>query len=263
MKGFGSRLKSVREQRGLKQSDLAKLIGLKSSAPISNWEKEINRPDLDKIPLLCEALDITVSYLLDYYGSDEYNITPAEQQHIKKYRALDKHGKTTVDFILDEETKRIVREKAKSRQSNIVSMKPRPKTIQIPHYWGDVSAGLGNYLDDGSSQYDMLELSENKVPYGTDYALTVSGDSMEPDIPDGATIFVEERIEIPEDEIGVFLYDNDSLCKRLIVDRKRRRIVLRSENESYKDIIINPDSDFRTLGHVLGYMDESGNTVEL
>ena len=265
MKGFGSRLKALREQKGLKQGELAELIGVKSGQVISNWENDLNRPDLEKLPLLCSALDTTASYLLDYYGNSENKASPAEISHIKKYRALDGHGKKMVDFTLNEETKRVEQEKANAQtysgSGNILYMKP--KLMPIHHYWGSVSAGLGNYLDDVDTPYDIIELPENEVPYGTDYALTVNGDSMEPEIPDRAIILVKETHEVPEGQIGVFLYDGDSLCKRLLVDHERRRVILESANEQYSDIIVNFSLDFKTLGRVLGYLDESGSIYKV
>ncbi len=64
MSTLGERIRFAREQKGILQNELAKLIGIKSSAVISNWEKDINKPDAEKIVRLCDVLDVSVSFLL-------------------------------------------------------------------------------------------------------------------------------------------------------------------------------------------------------
>lgn len=71
MATMGERIRKAREAKGLYQAQLAEMIGVKSAGVISNWEKNLNKPDADKIIRLCQALDISASYLLDYYGESE------------------------------------------------------------------------------------------------------------------------------------------------------------------------------------------------
>lgn len=106
MSTIGDRIKNQRERLKMYQSELAKLVGVKSGAVISNWENDINKPDADKLVLLCDALDMSLSYLLDYSGKEEIILSPDEKNSLKKYRALDIHGKDIIDTILDKEYKR-------------------------------------------------------------------------------------------------------------------------------------------------------------
>ena len=99
---LGERIRKARDAKGLKQSELADLIDVKSSGVISNWEKDINKPDADKIIKLCEVLDISASFLLDYYGNT-VKVSFEEQEMIKKYRILDEYGKDMVATVLDKE----------------------------------------------------------------------------------------------------------------------------------------------------------------
>lgn len=71
MSTMGERIKASREVKGLLQSQLANLIGVKSANVISNWEQNVSRPDANKMVKLCEVLDISLSYLLDYYGPEK------------------------------------------------------------------------------------------------------------------------------------------------------------------------------------------------
>lgn len=101
MSTLGDRIRDARESKNLYQGQLAELIGVKSAAVISNWEKNINKPDADKIVRLCEALGISASYLLDYSGGDSFSLMPHEIEYIERYRSLDDYGKEAVNAILN------------------------------------------------------------------------------------------------------------------------------------------------------------------
>lgn len=93
MSTLGSRLKAARIHKGLLQSQLADMIGVKSGGVISNWEKDIAKPDAEKIVRLCSTLGITASYLLDFYGTDAPALTVDEQTLLSCYRSLNSEGK--------------------------------------------------------------------------------------------------------------------------------------------------------------------------
>lgn len=116
---LGSRIKKTREDKRISQAELAEMIGVKSSAIISNWEKEINKPDANKIVLICEALNVSASYLLDYYGED-IDFSPDEIKMVKSYRTLDAHGKEVVDIILDKECERCVADDLAANSRKII-----------------------------------------------------------------------------------------------------------------------------------------------
>lgn len=81
---IGSRIRKYRENRGLSQKQLAKLIGV-SNSRVSNWEQGLNRPDADIIADICRALQVSPSDLLDVRLSpDELN--DQERKVIKAYR---------------------------------------------------------------------------------------------------------------------------------------------------------------------------------
>lgn len=114
---LGKRIKKSRENKGISQAELAEMIGVKSDRVISNWEIGANKPDANKIVLLCGALNVSASYLLDYYG-EEPDFSPDEIKMIKNYRALDAHGKEVVDILLEKERERCLSDDLveKSRQ---------------------------------------------------------------------------------------------------------------------------------------------------
>jgi transcriptional regulator with XRE-family HTH domain len=60
---FGARLKSIRDDRGLSQSELARLAGMQPSA-IAHFEADRRKPSFDNARALAKALNISADYLL-------------------------------------------------------------------------------------------------------------------------------------------------------------------------------------------------------
>ena len=60
---FANRLKNLRESKGMSQKDLAKLLK-RSIQTISNWETEMNFPNLQTFDELCSILDTSSDYML-------------------------------------------------------------------------------------------------------------------------------------------------------------------------------------------------------
>lgn len=111
-------LKKLREGRikkGLKQSDVFKLTGIKNTT-LSNYENGNTEPDMDTFLLLCNLYDLDYAALIGEaysYQSESINFLVGEEEKdiIKKYRDLDEHGKRMVDVVLLEEHRRCRLEK--------------------------------------------------------------------------------------------------------------------------------------------------------
>lgn len=232
---IGERIRAARDAKGLKQSELAEMIDVKSSGVISNWEKDINKPDADKIIKLCEVLDISASYLLDYYGNT-MNLTFAEQESIKKYRTLDDYGKEAVDSVLDVEYARCTDESEPERE----------ELIELNISYAPVSAGLGDELED-YSQWEMVKVPLTPESRKADFILCVNGDSMEPKFSDGDYILVRSQPAVDIGQIGIFDVDGKGYVKKYGGDR------LISLNQKYDDIPLDEYS--RCFGLVLGVTD--------
>ena len=67
MTTFGSRLKELRMERGIRQDDLAELMGV-TVGTVSKWERDIRKPDFPMLDKLCDEFKVTIGYLL---GEDE------------------------------------------------------------------------------------------------------------------------------------------------------------------------------------------------
>ena len=72
---FGDRLAAAREGAGLKQSDLAKKLGVKTST-LSDWENDRKEPRANRLSMLSGMLGISLSWLLT--GEGEGVAAPTE-----------------------------------------------------------------------------------------------------------------------------------------------------------------------------------------
>ena len=88
------------------------------------------------------------------------------------------------------------------------------------------------------------------VPQGADYAVRISGDSMEPRFTDRQVVCVHRQETLEPGETGIFLYRGDAYCKVLAADGDGAALV--SLNRRYAPIRVTPEEELRVLGRVLG-----------
>lgn len=69
---FGNKIHDARKAAGLTQRQLAEKIGV-SNTSISNWEKNLSRPDPDTIQNLCWALSVQPNY---FFSAEDLAFPP-------------------------------------------------------------------------------------------------------------------------------------------------------------------------------------------
>lgn len=254
MTSLGMRIKTARENIGMSQSELAVAIGVKpASGVISNWERDLNKPDAEKIVKLCEVLDISASFLLDYYGKSTFEVKSSEMEHIKKYRALDPAGQSHVDSILDWETVRITALKEKDKR--ITELEARPATIieldarsglhHLAEYFHDASAGGGIFIL-GNEATSKIAVSDSDWDERTDYVIRVNGDSMMPDYIDGDNVMVSQHTELNYGDVGIFVINGKAYIKEY------SEAELISRNPKSPNIPIHEFDNIVCMGKVIG-----------
>lgn len=137
-----------------------------------------------------------------------------------------------------------------AKASNIEYLDKHDKhIIRIPVI-GTIACGSPILADQNIDSYTS-ELFDER-PEGTLFALKCQGDSMEPKIPDGATVIVRLQPEVEDDEIAAVLVDNDeeATLKR-VKHIPGGQIMLIPENKDYDPIILNKDNPGRILGKVI------------
>ena len=225
------RVKELKKQTGVNTKELAR----RSGVPLGTLNKllsgQTDKPKLDTLEKIAAALGTTVPYLCD--GKTDADTAAITEKFIR----LDKKGREAVLQAADAELARM--EAEEKRAASDLGLKRKIFIYDVP-----VSAGLGSFLD--SSHSSAISLVVNEVTDRADYAVRVSGDSMEPRYFDGDIVIVESCGEIPEGKVGIFLYNGESYIKKFGGDR------LRSVNPKYRDIIFKKNDDIRCLGLVLG-----------
>ncbi len=72
--GIPARLRQLRRERDMTQSDLAKLCGV-TRTTVTNWESGLRLPGLDSVTAICRYFDISPDYL--YGRVDARNVVIA------------------------------------------------------------------------------------------------------------------------------------------------------------------------------------------
>lgn len=166
----------------------------------------------------------------------------------KRYEALDKFGKTMVNVVMAEEEKRIKAEQKKSRSKtrdgNGQAEDETPRVI--PLYLTPPAAGYASPVF--GEDFEYIEVGGD-VPAHADYAVKVEGDSMEPYIMDGSTIYVN-RDPLVNGDVGIFFCDGDMLCKQYYRD-EWGNVWLLSMNRKRADAdrFIEADSELTLVCH--------------
>ena len=63
MNSFAERLKELREENGLSQRTLAKVLGV-SQAAIARWENQLQTPNIDIAIIVAKYFKVSTDYLL-------------------------------------------------------------------------------------------------------------------------------------------------------------------------------------------------------
>ena len=232
----GSRIRAAREAKGLTQLQLAEKIGNISKNGLSLWENNKNRPDFDKLIKLCEILNVSADEILGL-KIDSNRPTLEEVERNRKIRVPDEHGLEMVDFVVDKEYARVT-----------AKAKKKARILKVDWYSVPASAGTGTFLD--SETPESILVYESSEAEEADFALSISGDSMEPEFHNGEKVFVKEQNTVEEGEIGIFIVNGDAYIKQL------GKNCLISLNSRYKPIPLLADDSVYCCGKVLGIVDE-------
>ena len=236
-------IRHYREQLGIEQKELGSRIGVIGNT-ISNWENGYSRPDLNHIPNLCKALNIT---LYELFGLDDplYRYSAREQMLISDYRLLTDNSKFVVDNLI--ESLRLV-----GSIENVMEVK------EITLFDRSLAAGIGDpteFLDTGTPFY----LYESRQVHIADYAFYVNGDSMEPEYTSGDIVLVQKASEcskLTPGDVGAFIYGNETYIKEYREDG------IHSFNPNYPTMHFDDELRVYFIGKVLCIVDQDYDIAE-
>lgn len=245
--GIGKRIKEARESLGLTQKELGSLVGVTGSS-ITNYENETSHPKEQILYQLMRVLKCDANYLFqDSFDliSSNFQCSLYEQDHIKKYRPLDEHGKKIVDMLLDAEYTRCI---TPVPQPEIIEEEREPyNVLYISHPNNRASAGFGGDLN--SDDVTMIKTIANRDTIRADFCVTVDGHSMEPLYHDGDLVLVHRQPAIEVGAIGVFVANDKGYIKKQGEDR------LISVNDDYPDVEPEGCYEYKCFGEVIGVVD--------
>lgn len=219
-------INKLKKEKGLTNETLADLSGVPKSTVAKIASGITKNPSLDALQAIAKVLGCS----LDDFGDNKRDnaFTPEELSLVRKYRRLDDDGQYLIDTVINIELDRCER--------------PAPMG-KILYYDLPASAGTGNYLESEYPTY--MEIPQEEIPHGADFAVRIAGDSMEPDFFDGDVVFVK-RGEVRRGDVGIFVINDEGYIKELGDG------VLISHNKKYADIEISENDSQYILGKVVG-----------
>ncbi|MCR5825990.1 MAG: helix-turn-helix domain-containing protein [Oscillospiraceae bacterium] len=247
---LGERIRAAREALKLTQEELGALCNTTKQTIFKYETGIVTNVPLDRLTLLSETLGVTPAYLLGW-TTDAPSALP--DRLAAPFGKLNDAGQ---DLVIDyAEELAASGDYARTGAARVVPF-PRAKRrsdgfVELKVYDQPAAAGLGNYID--APDYAVEQYPAGLAPEGAAFGVRISGNSMEPQIPNGCTVFVRPMPAVEPGDVGIFVYDGQAYCKQLITDRRARRALLRSFNPAYADIQIADETRLRTLGKVLGH----------
>lgn len=247
---MGEKIKFHRKRIGFTQTELGERLGVEKNA-ISKWEcGRVESISAAKIRTMAQLFGVSFSYLIDDDADVDGNATQKQipitddAHHIGVlYDRADEKDRLLTHTVLDkyDDENKVVSINTKQRNSGGL--------LEIDVFDEPAAAGIGNYLSAPESRREQFPAF--MIPKGADFGIRISGDSMEPMVADGATVFVKQTMTVESGKVGIFVLNGASFCKQLIVDHNKQEVRLHSMNPKYDDIIVCPEDSLITIGQVL------------
>lgn len=232
---FGNIIRNYRTKANLEQEQVGRACGLTGNT-VSNWERGVSRPDLAVVPILCKTLSMPIEAFFEIPSRS--TLSGNEQAVIEGYRSMTTPNKAlllkTVDAILESQEE-ARRENYKKTFCHLVG-----------HDVG-LAAGFGAPVDDDPDAYPVF-VRVSRDACCSDDIFPVNGESMEPDYPDGSSVFVE-RVD-PD----ALQYGDIIACMAAGVPYVKiyEKDGLHSINPAYDVIHVTDDDNVRVFGRVVG-----------
>lgn len=254
------RIKQLKSEQKITNDRLSEITGI----PLGTLSKILagisDSPKLVNIVAIADALGCSLDYLIsgNPENTNNYTLSAQEIRMVETFRQLDDHGRELTMLVLDKECERVlgsdtapaaeprarVLTQPPARVSTAMAAGLGKRTIRM--YDMPVSAGVGIDLDDETAT--ELRIPDNAKTQDADYALRISGNSMEPKFHDGDILLVESCDSIEVGELGIFILDGAGYFKKFDGDR------LLSLNPIFAPIPLRDFTDIQCAGRVIGKM---------
>ena len=172
-------------------------------------------------------------------------------QLIRNYNAVDEISKKLIqeraETLAELAAERAAeQEKVNKTEQNdaIDKCLPLNGTCDKTYYNRAACAGTGLYLDEASAE--TITVRSTPEALAADFAIPISGDSMEDEYHDGDIVLVESCPCVRKGEVGIFLIDGDVCIKEY------RGRFLTSYNSKYSPVDLSKHESVFCLGRVIG-----------
>lgn len=264
------RIIKLRKDLKLTQTEFGASIGLTRNA-IAAYERGIANPTGSAITAICRIYNINRAWLETgegemYVETDsamidrivaEYNGSEVFRTILETYITMPEDNRRAVeDFIsqLMDYKKGIPKETASVTDLEVVEKCAPSDSARVEYrrYTSPAAASTPLWAE---SEYETLTCAADDVPDGADYAVGIQGKSMEPDIPDGSTVWVKRSYMVEDGDIVIAWVDGEgTVCKQARC-KGDKIVCLHSINPAYPDIKGQDLSELRIYGIVVGKMD--------
>jgi len=267
METYLDRIKRVKNEQKLTNDQLAERSGI----PLGTLSKILagmsDSPKLSNMIALCGALGCSMEYIVNGTpdNNNNYLLDADEIKMIERYRALDGWGRSMVETVISMESDRVfsTKEDSVSAPEKAAPAGRRAKILEAPkpinRYAGEpvartgkrpielyelpISAGIGEYLEE--ERKEIIRIPDNEKTADANYALRISGNSMEPKYRNGDILLIQTADTVESGELGVFLLDGTGFFKVYDGDR------LLSLNPAYGPILLKDYSNVQCKGRVI------------
>lgn len=215
-----NRIKSLREEKQLTQTELAKILRVSQGA-LSSWETGRYEPDNEMLQQIADFFGCSVDYVI---GASIYKNLPGDQ--IDMFRMM------TLMRTVEKMTTEQFDETLQRGQEILRGQATGATSLKIP-VLGSVRAGVP--LEAIEDVVDWEEIPQKLAKSGKEYfALQIKGDSMWPDYLPGDIVIVQKTAVCYSGDVCiVFVNGDEATIKQVILNDQDRTMTLQPKNPAY------------------------------
>lgn len=190
---LGKKIAEARKARKMTQAELSealKAYGVSVQTPaVNKWESGETVPGAYQLLALCHALDIRqgLAFFTGKVSAPADPLNAEGRRMLRQYRSF-----------------------LESQERYLTPLR-EPAMIRVRLSTLPASAGTGDFLAEGG--FEWVDFPESVVPRGTDFAVRVHGNSMEPAYQDGQIVFFERCERLENGDVGLFAYEGQGYIK--------------------------------------------------
>ena len=209
---------------------------------------------IDDLIKISEKFQLSLDYLIKGMNIQGNTLTDTEKNLLEVFNKLSSDDQIRIseraETLAELAAERAVEQKKEQRTEPIHAANtclPLNDTCKIRYYDRAASAGTGLFLDEAIAE--TLTVQSTPEAQQADYAIPVSGDSMEEEYHDGDIVLVKSCPCVRKGEVGIFLLDGSVYIKEY------GGKFLISYNEDYPPIDLSKYETAACLGKVIGIAD--------